>query len=551
MLVEIYCEKFRTKNGERGPIRFHEGLNVVLGDRRAKNSIGKTTFLLAIDYALGGSQYTKGSDNMLEEVGDHDICFTYRFDGIEHSFLRSTSVPNIIWECDRTYQRKSQKDIEDFKDWLGAMYGMHDLGGSFGTLLSPFMRIFGMDHSDLHRPLQVYAGEKLEGQLARLLMLYGQYLPVSKLDEQCRELTENKDAFEDARKFNHISAAKNKTEYKANQVEIKRIQDDLGRIYEAAGKGAIDVEPEKAEYISHLKATLKQLRRQRTIISRRAQELQDSLSSTNFTQSRDFDDLRVFFDNVNIKRIEEIEGFHKGISRIMKAKLKDEISAAELEAKILDEQIRNVQSEIEAAGSISSLSKVTLDRVGSLSAELVHYEEANEAYDRAEVVKEQLNSLKRQRDAEEMKSFSDIEISINSRIAELNREAVGPLKTAPVLSITSPKKYSFVVPKDGGAGSKNRAVFLLDMTLLEQTPLPLVIHDSVGIKQIEDENTVGLLEVYSKSDKQVFVAIDKAESYFATGEVPPAIRRNTVLELSDGNELFGWSWNLATGEEER
>lgn len=89
------------------------------------------------------------------------------------------------------------------------------------------------------------------------------------------------------------------------------------------------------------------------------------------------------------------------------------------------------------------------------------------------------------------------------------------------------------------------------MTLLEQTPLPLVIHDSVDIKQIENENTIGLLEVYSRSEKQEFVAIDKARSYFATGKVPPVIERNTVLELSDENELFGWSWNFAADEEEQ
>ena len=86
MLIELYCDKYQNDGQERGAISFHEGLNVVLGDRRAKNSIGKTTFLLAIDFALGGDQYANGSDGMLEEVGDHDVCFTFLFDGIETAF---------------------------------------------------------------------------------------------------------------------------------------------------------------------------------------------------------------------------------------------------------------------------------------------------------------------------------------------------------------------------------------------------------------------------------------------------------------------------------
>lgn len=58
MLYEIECDKFARKiDGKlvpRGPITFHEGLNTVLGDKKAENSIGKSTFLLALDFCFGG-----------------------------------------------------------------------------------------------------------------------------------------------------------------------------------------------------------------------------------------------------------------------------------------------------------------------------------------------------------------------------------------------------------------------------------------------------------------------------------------------------------------
>ena len=41
----------------RKPIIFHEGLNTVLGGQSADNSIGKSTFLLIIDYVFGGDTY--------------------------------------------------------------------------------------------------------------------------------------------------------------------------------------------------------------------------------------------------------------------------------------------------------------------------------------------------------------------------------------------------------------------------------------------------------------------------------------------------------------
>lgn len=52
MLVEVQCDKF-IKNGQiREPIRFHTGLNAVLGDDNGSNSIGKSTFLMILDFVL-------------------------------------------------------------------------------------------------------------------------------------------------------------------------------------------------------------------------------------------------------------------------------------------------------------------------------------------------------------------------------------------------------------------------------------------------------------------------------------------------------------------
>ena len=87
------------------------------------------------------------------------------------------------------------------------------------------------------------------------------------------------------------------------------------------------------------------------------------------------------------------------------------------------------------------------------------------------------------------------------------------------------------------------------MAMLNLTPLKFVIHDSPGLKQIEDGHTLGIFRLYEESGKQVFAAIDKIESYTETGEVPDVIADNTVLSLSSGHELFGIAWNRSTPEE--
>lgn len=60
MLVEIYCDKFKTggKDGKIRPaIKFHKGLNAVMGDSNRSNSIGKSTLLMIIDFVFGGEDY--------------------------------------------------------------------------------------------------------------------------------------------------------------------------------------------------------------------------------------------------------------------------------------------------------------------------------------------------------------------------------------------------------------------------------------------------------------------------------------------------------------
>ena len=52
MLIEIRCEIFREQ-----AITFHEGLNVVLGDSVATNSIGKSALLMVLDFVFGGETF--------------------------------------------------------------------------------------------------------------------------------------------------------------------------------------------------------------------------------------------------------------------------------------------------------------------------------------------------------------------------------------------------------------------------------------------------------------------------------------------------------------
>src|SRR5690606_27634167 len=70
-----------------------------------------------------------------------------------------------------------------------------------------------------------------------------------------------------------------------------------------------------------------------------------------FTQQRDFEALLEFFPNANIKRIEEIEGFHKQVRTVLTKEFKqsrknilDMINSISSNIAILEEKITSVSN---------------------------------------------------------------------------------------------------------------------------------------------------------------------------------------------------------------
>ena len=105
MLYEIECEKFAKKvNGQlvpRGRIQLREGLNTVLGDKAAQNSIGKSTFLLVVDFCFGGDDYINPKIcKAKEKLHSHTINFAFKFGNKIDYFCRSTKTHSEIGICD-------------------------------------------------------------------------------------------------------------------------------------------------------------------------------------------------------------------------------------------------------------------------------------------------------------------------------------------------------------------------------------------------------------------------------------------------------------------
>ena len=99
MLNEIQCELFRKKK-----ISFHSGLNVVLGDSVATNSIGKSTLLMILDFVFAGDTFVSYNKDVIDELGEHDYHFSFIFDDEQFFFRRGTYESDLIYSCNDQYE---------------------------------------------------------------------------------------------------------------------------------------------------------------------------------------------------------------------------------------------------------------------------------------------------------------------------------------------------------------------------------------------------------------------------------------------------------------
>ncbi len=253
-----------------------------------------------------------------------------------------------------------------------------------------------------------------------------------------------------------------------------------------------------------------------------------------------FADLQHFFPNAAITHLENIEGFHRTISAVFKDELRTERRNLDKELAEYDRIISEYEAQLQELIQTPSLSKVVLTRHAELLREKDRMEKENEAY-------EKLQQLKKARDddAERLKTIKERQLTLvsqrlNEEMKRLNDAIYKGSYNAPILSF-SDTDYKFFTPDDTGTGIAYKGLVVYDLAVLNLTKLPILVHDSVVLKQISDDAIEKIIELYSTCGKQVIIALDKQDSY---SEKTSALLSNAaVLKLAKGGqELFGRSW---------
>lgn len=550
MLVEVQCDKFVEHGKIREPIRFHKGLNAVLGDDNGSNSIGKSTFLMILDFVFGGVDYVKKCIDVQENVKEHNINFTFDFEGKLYHFSRNTVNYSKVRVCDKDYHPLDDVkplSLQEYWEFLCDHYGLTADGITWRGAVSRFIRVYKRDTLDEERPLRSAKDEKAVDVVKNYMRLFDRYSAVEAQIKQAAEAEDEKEAFrKTTQQYNHVRAAKNEKEKKANEARIAELEHQEQDLAENSNKGLLDLDSMTARKLSELTERLINFRRQRARVQTQLNSVRRDMTEQKKGFKRTFADLERFFPSEKFRTLEDIERFHQKLAKI----LADEFAEAEKDLAttyaLLSNEIVKIKDQITEIENVPNVSQAILQEFARITTELNNLREANQNFDELERLKAVAQDYAATRDAVIHDQLLGIETIVNQAMREISYQILKDIThLPPVLRLEKLNKSEFKTPNDGGTGAQYRGLITFDLANMKVAPVPFIVHDSVLLKNIERPVFSEIMKVYDIQKtlgKQVFMAYDMLDSY------DPSTRKllesNAVLTLSPGgNELFGWAWN--------
>lgn len=535
MLVEIVCEKFKQKR-----IIFKEGLNVILGDDNATNSIGKSSFLLVIDFVFGGNTYNTTTD-IISHVGNHTVCFCFSFNSKKYYFKRDTAEAATVHVCDNEYNITKDITNGEFQEFLKDSYDINIEDLSWRQLVGLYMRIYGKHNLKETEPL-FNKGTQQSKDVQNLLKTFDKFEECSSQFKIKEEASNKFSAFQKAQSYKIIDPIKNKTEIKQLDRKLIELQSQSDNLMSELETNTIDLTSEQLQAIADLKSQLNniQITKSKRIV--RLNKLKKDVSNVVDEFNVDKANILRFFPNINIREIEKINTFHKQLTTILSSEIKDEIEKGIKQVQELESVEKELLEKIKDVIKTTEPQKLSLNRFVHLQNEINSLIRGKDVYNLRNKYKEEKANATKLYEEILQDSLTEVQQLLNNEINRRNDDVFNGTVKSPLITLR-PKSYKYSCSDDNGTGSNYKNLILFDLSVLSLTCLPILIHDTVLFKNIAVDVLEKLILQYNSfASKQIFISFDNLSNFSErTSEV---LRDGKVLELTPGgNELYGFSWN--------
>lgn len=535
MLKEIRCTLFR-----RGSIQFHKGLNVILGDDEAKNSIGKSTALMVIDFVQGGGSFTNDDAGAIQALGHHTYDFSFEFDKQQLYFSRSTDSPDIVNICNAEFIRLSELPIEDYRRKLKLLYGLDDLDSSFRSAVSPFSRIWKKGGLEPDHPFISMIREPSGTAISRLIDLFNFNSDIAAEKKVIEDQKERKRLISGSMNANIIPKI-NKTQYKANTRTITENELQIEQLKQGFSGALNAYEALFDESLRNMQQRKKELTNLKSELQIKIERLQREITGITPRLAVNISLIAEFFPTVDEDKLAQVETFHQKIGNVVKKELKAELGTAQSEFTSLSDEIALLEQQIQNALTSKGLPDDMFKRVFDLKEVTDRASEENKYFEQKEQVQEAIKTSTHRLDDIYSRIFTDIEQRINVKLKAFNKVVYGPTRNSSKLKIKNANSYVFSSPEDTGTGKSYAGLIGFDLAMLSLTNLPFVIHDSVLYKNIEIPAVRRIIRILTSiKAKQIFLSFDEAKKFGSRTE--QLLNKFAVLKLNHNDILYNKDW---------
>lgn len=535
MLKEIRCPLFNHES-----ITFHNGLNIILGDDDAKNSIGKSTALMVIDFALGGDSFLKDDAGAIRALGHHYYNYYFEFAEQPYFFSRSTDVSDVVYVCDNDYKRLSELSVEEYRRKLKEFYGLSALESSFRSIVSPFARIWKKGGLEPDQPFISAAKESTGTAISRLIDLFDRRADIDAEKMVIDELKERKKLISNSMNANIIPRI-NKIQYKANTKTIADNSLQIEQLKQGVSGALNAYEALFDENMRRMQQRKNELKNLSGELQVKIERLQREISGITPRLVANISLVAEYFPTVNVERLAQVETFHQKIGGIVKKELKDELAVAQSELYAFANESMSLEHQIETALKSKGMPDDLFKRMFDLKDKTDKATEENKYFEQKSQLQDAIKLSGHRLDEIYTKIFLNIEAKINFKLKAFNRVVYGPTRNSSELRIKSSSSYRFTSPDDTGTGKSFAGLIGFDITMLSLTKLPFVIHDSVVYKNIEIPAIKRILRILAViKPKQIFLSFDEAKKFGFQAE--QLLKKFTVLKLSHNDLLYNKDW---------
>lgn len=531
MLKRIKCDKFRNKE-----LSFTNGLNVILGDDLATNSIGKTTALLIIDFVFGGSSYVKSNNDAIKNIGDHVFEFEFEFNDELFYFRRSTSSFNFVDVCDSNFEKQQEISLNEYKVFLRDNYNLKYLDNSFRSVVGCHSRVWGKDNYIVDKPLKQSESTK-ENSINNLIKLFDSYSTIRSLENQLKDAETKKQALSKAFSTELIPSI-NKTQYNKNIKELEILNKKIDEFKKNIKDISLDINSLISDEILDLRNRKNELFLKKKQIMNKIKRTEDNLKSDEIKVNSKLKKLSDFFPNINMDRLNEINEFHKKMSLSLKSELNEEIVKMKDIFDSIERDINLIEEEINSKLKISNVPDYNIERMTTLIAQKNNIEQMNKFYLKKEELRQSYSDISSILNVSKNEILSEIINKINIAMYENFYNIYNDKRLSPTFNNNMELKRL----NDTGTGSSYINLISFDLAVFEKTKLPFLIHDSILFKNVEIPALENILKIYTSYSKQIFISLDEINKF--SSDIKELVFDKTVVMLDKDHTLFEKNWKL-------